>query len=621
MSDDARQPTYPGGIAGLLEQMEGRRAPFTFAPDESLPPLDTDLAERAATLVPPRGEDPLRAIRVASSNHRKLLDLRDELAGHSELAVLHGLLVAHLRKRSQPAHTYPLFERLWAEQSDHLLDQLNPRWQVSAITTFGDHGRTPVQRQVGSALSVLFGTMKLYESERRYSGHGSDKPFPLDRRRHTPLAMEMDPFSIASGGLDVNMLGRLWQDAEGDPVIRPLAHALLDQLIHDPRTIFRRLRVMRQRLERKRGLDAAGAQAPDPATDATRTTTAAEPPAAEGAARTPDAPAPLETIAPVSFVPPRRSGALTWGVVCTTDADLPEIAAWAAHYLDLGATALHLFLDTPAPETAAFFAAHPAITVTTCDAAFWEAAGKPRPEAHQLRQAHNATLCLRRCGLHFLGHFDIDEFLVSPNPVARALDFVPADAAFARVRPAELLAPLDGPPRHFKRSHRAAGRPKALLETLYPTFGPYLAGGLVSHTTGKIFARTGIPDTRLGIHTLKYRGAEATNRAELPRMTLAHLHARDAAHFLRRAAFRRARGSYRKPQGSEDDLRLADVLAYLERAEGEAGLRAFFEEVCTARPELLEALDAHDMLVTHDLDLPGKIARHFGALPAARGAA
>ncbi|WP_425039539.1 glycosyltransferase family 2 protein [Primorskyibacter sp. S187A] len=587
-NSSGKTPTYPGGITGLLTQMEGRLEPFGFAKGEALPELDSDLEALAHAIVPPAEQDPRRSDRPKSSNHRKLLDLRAELAGHSELAVLHGLLVAHLRKRSQPPHTAALFHRLWAEHADHLLQELNPRWQVSAITTFGDHGLTPTQRQVGAALSVLFNTMKLYESERRFSGTTSDKPFPLDRRRHSTLPLEMDPFSIASGGLDVNMLGRLWQDAQGDDVIRPLAHHLIDQLIHDPHTVFRRFRIMRTRLNRKRAMDVRDTGPSEPE----------EPP---------------ENIVavPPGVVPERRSGQLRWGVVCTTNAPISDVAAWVAHYTELGAHALHVFLDAPDAETEALLAPLPHVHVTSCDARYWERVNKKRPAAHQLRQSFNATETLRTTDLHFLGHMDVDEFLISPVPVARALDFVPPDMAHARVRPVELLAPLSGPPRHFKRSHKRAGHRKQVLEAIFPNFGPYLAGGFISHTTGKVFARTGIPETRLGVHMLKSNGANITNMTELPRMALAHCHTSGFAHFRDRIAFRLERGSYRKAPEKET-MALQDVLTFLIKEEGEEGLRSFYDEVCTARPELLQALDERGMLMTHDLELAAKVVRVFG---------
>lgn len=232
---------------------------------------------------------------------------------------------------------------MWAEESAHLLDQLDPRWLVSALTTFGDHGATEVQRRVGQAMTVLFGTMKLYESERRYSGFAADRPFPLKGQDRGALPLEMDAFHLPAGGLDVNMLGRLWQDAAEDAVLRPLAHHLLDLLIHDPRTVFRRLRVMRRRKERR---------------DAARAAETSET----------DSPGAPKVTVPVAHVPPRRGPLPRWGVVCTTHAPLAQIQRFAAHYLSLGASRIQLFLDSPAPEVSAFFADHAAVQVTACDA-------------------------------------------------------------------------------------------------------------------------------------------------------------------------------------------------------------------------------------------------------------
>ncbi|WP_417523841.1 glycosyltransferase family 2 protein [Marinovum sp.] len=586
MSDvpnDRQTPTYDAGIQGVLEQMEARREPLTFSQDESLPPLEVDFAPFKAQTVPTPAEDPLRAAPVRSSNRRKLLEIREELAGTSELCALHGLLIAHLRKSDQPPQTAALFRRLWAEEHEHLLAQLDPRWLVSALTTFGDHGETEVQRRIGQAMTVLFGMMKLYESERRYSGLAADRPFALKGKNRGPLPLEMDAFHLPAGGLDVNMLGRLWVDSGEDAVLRPLAHHLLDLLIHDPRTVFRRLRVMRKRKERR---DAAKAS--------------------EG-----DAPGAPKVTAPVTYVPPRRGPLPSWGVVCTTHAPLADIQRFAAHYLSLGANRITLYLDSPAPEVDAFFAGHDSVEVITCDDAFWQTAGKPRPEAHQLRQAHNATQAYRASELDFIGHFDTDEFLLPEIEVARGLRFVPEDCAQARVRPVELLAPTDGPPQHFKNTHRQAGEKRAVLNEIYPNYGSYLTGGFISHTSGKVFARTRLADVRLGIHGLRLDGSAVGNEAELPRMKLAHFHAASFEHFRERVMFRLTRGSYRKPE-DDDAMRLGDVLDFVLDTEGEDGLRHFFDEVCTDNPELRERLARHDMLITHALDLDAEVRAVFG---------
>lgn len=587
-------PTYDDGIAGVLAQMEARREPLKFARKERLPGLDMDFGPLKAHVVPEPGDDPLRAAPVRSSNRRKLLEIREELAGCSELCALHGLLIAHLRKSDQPAQTAPLFHRMWAEEHDHLLAQLDPRWLVSALTTFGDHGQTEVQRRVGQAMTVLFGTMKLYESERRYSGLSADRPFALTGKDRGPLPLEMDAFHLPAGGLDVNMLGRLWRDAGEDPVLQPLAHHLLDLLIHDPRTVFRRLRIMRKRKERREAAQASETDAPEQPEQ--------------------------KVTAPVTHVPPRRGPLPRWGVVCTTHAPLDEVRRFAAHYLHLGASRVTLYLDSPAPEVSAAFAGRADVEVIACDAAFWQASGKPRPEAHQLRQAHNATQAYRASDLDFLGHFDTDEFVLPEVEVARGLRFVPEDCAQARLRPIELLAPEDGVPRHFKRSHREAGVKRAVLSEIYPNYGAYLTGGFISHTSGKVFARTRLADVRLGIHGLRLDGMAVGNEGELPRMRLAHLHAASFDHFRDRVRFRMTRGSYRKPE-DDDAMRLGDVLDFVLETEGEDGLRHFFDEVCRDSAELRERLAHHDMLVTRELDLEAQVRAVFGPRTPEAGAA
>ena len=587
-----RKPTYDGGITAVLAQMEARRDPLTLARGEALPPLDAALEPLKTTIIPAPEDDPLRAAPLRSTNQRKQLEIRAELAGNTELTALHGLLIAHLRKRKQPGHCAALFTRLWEEEADHLLAQLDARWLVSAITTFGDHGLTETQRSVGQAMNVLFGTIKLYETERRHSGMPADRPFPLKGKDRGPLPMEMDPFHIPAGGLDVNMLGRLWQEAERDKVLKPLAHHLLDLLIHDPRTVFRRLRIMRKRKERRDAAKAAERDTPEPD--------------------------PAKVIVPVPIsdrrTPPQ------WGVVSTIDAPVDDIARFAAHYLTLGAARIDIYLDRPCPEALTFFGSEPRVHLTICDADYWASTGKDHPDAHQLRQAYNATRAYRASDLDWLAHVDVDEFLICPIPVARALRFVPDHAAQARMRPVEALADGSVNPKHFKISHRQAGQKRRVLDTIYPNYGSYLTGGFISHTSGKVFARTGLDGVRFGIHGLKKDGAGIENEAAMPRMKLAHLHARSFDAFRGRMDFRLERGSYRKP-GEDDAMRLGDVLDFVIETEGEAGLRHFFDEVCTDSPALRDRLAGHEMLFTHALDLDKQVADIFGPLDKTAGAA
>lgn len=581
MSEQSKQ-TYPGGFRAIVSQMERRQDPLTYDGDEALPPLDVDFAPLKAQMMHKQAPE-LGGSR--STYARKYRELAKQFHESPALLHLHGLLIANLRRSDQPDHTAALFTRLWAEEAEYLLAHLDARWLVSAVTTFGDHGLTAEQRHLGRALSVLFGMMKLYETERLYSGRTPERPFTVEERATGRLAMQMSPFSIASGGLDVNMLGGLWQQAELDPVIQPLAQHLLSLLIEDDKTVFRRLRTMRARREKmlkEKGI---------------RTKSA---PKRECVADIPD------------HLYKSDPAQVRWGIVSMVKAPLPRIAEFAAYHLDLGADRITLYLDEPDPDTLAFLSAHPKLTAIACDKAFWATQKKPRMKAHQMRQTWMATQAYQNADVDWLAHIDVDEFLLPPAPVAQMLAQVPQNAAVLRLAPAELLAGSQGE-ELFKLLPKYGGQKKAALETLYPTFGPHLPGGFVSHREGKNFLRTGLAGIRLGIHVALQDSRVITNRVRQEGFFLGHAHAPDWPFFRDHMHFRMTRGSYRK--SDEQKFRLLDILNLLQEENGEEGLRLFFTEVCEATPHLVSELERHNMLLRRPLHLAQAVARQFGPLP------
>jgi len=251
------EPTYPGAPDSLIEIWNIRRRALPFAPGESLPPLDVDLSALLTARVPD-GEE---LARPASAHAVKRHEIRQELAGFTELAALNALLIAHLRKKRQPRHTARLFHRLWAEHSQALLAELPPRWLISSVITFGDHGRTEGQRRIGLAMNVLLSLMKLYEFERLFSGLPSDRAHPIRRSPQSALPLDMPSFSLLSGGLDINLLAQIWSMARDEPLAGPIACHLLQLLNDDPRSLFRRIGLMREDLVQRREARAARAAA------------------------------------------------------------------------------------------------------------------------------------------------------------------------------------------------------------------------------------------------------------------------------------------------------------------------------------------------------------------------
>lgn len=107
MSSTSKPPSYEGGFQQILDRMDGRRDPFSYAAGECLPPVDLDLAPLKSTKVGDPDADSAEAPPFRSSYHRKRHALRREFIDAPEICFLNGLLISHLRKRSWPDHALP----------------------------------------------------------------------------------------------------------------------------------------------------------------------------------------------------------------------------------------------------------------------------------------------------------------------------------------------------------------------------------------------------------------------------------------------------------------------------------------------------------------------------------
>lgn len=312
----------------------------------------------------------------------------------------------------------------------------------------------------------------------------------------------------------------------------------------------------------------------------------------------------------------------TWGVVATIKAPARDILNFAAHHLDLGAQRVHVYLDAPNPEAEAALRDHPNCRVILCDDTYWTRRRKARPEAHQPRQSANATHCLNHAPeVDWLAHIDVDEFLWPARPLPEQLVTLPVETLSARLRPIEALAPdPEDPPaavtQWFKSCAPAPDQRRAETDAIYPGFGRHLNGGFLSHVAGKVLVRTGLSGISLRIHNAFRDGLRDDAPAELPDTLLCHLHATDWPHWHAAYRFRLQAGSYRPglkpaPLSGPAGLSMNAFFQRLEQTGGEAALRRFFTEVCTATPGLRARLAAHGRLHAVSLDLDAKRARHF----------
>lgn len=234
--------TFPEAPDSLVAIWKQRRRRLKLAARDWFPAADLDLAPLLQTPIPPE-IPPLEGPQTLHA--KKLHQMRLELRGRPELAAVNAILIAHLRKQRYPAHTPALFRRIWTECGAALMPQLPGRWLISSAITFGDHGETEAQRRIGLSINVLFSLMKLYEFERFHSGYAADTAFPIRRIRRRRLPLDMPHFNLSTGGLDVNLLAQIWNEARNEPVVGPLACFLLQKLNEDPGNLFRRIGMMR----------------------------------------------------------------------------------------------------------------------------------------------------------------------------------------------------------------------------------------------------------------------------------------------------------------------------------------------------------------------------------------
>jgi hypothetical protein len=184
----------------------------------------------------------------------------------------------------------------------------------------------------------------------------------------------------------------------------------------------------------------------------------------------------------------------TWAVVATMDEPAPLVAAFATHYLSVGASEVHIFLDHPDPEAEALLAGLPRVFVTVCDKAYWKRnAPFKRPAMHFSRQCRNAQKVYDNTKVDWLLHCDADEYVRDGAAVLEGLAAAPAVALYMRLLVAERVNLAEEPQVDIFDGVFRLGMKD------FSSFGPKVYGllceffrdGVTGHLAGKAFNRVG----------------------------------------------------------------------------------------------------------------------------------
>lgn len=290
-----------------------------------------------------------------------------------------------------------------------------------------------------------------------------------------------------------------------------------------------------------------------------------------------------------------------WGLCATVKAPTEQVLAFVAHHLHLGAAHIWIFFDDPDDPAFEAVAGLPNITATRCSEDYWQDLIGKRPEKHQNRQGRNMQSIYKQEPLAWLGHIDVDEYLLPDRDVGAILSEQDADTKMLRMAPWEALHDPSLPDdiftaRHFRAAMKgdvwAGGR-----ERIFGIYAPLLCNGVLSHAAGKSFFRTGLSRFEPRLHGAFRAGMRVKGGDFSPEIALLHFHAEDPARWRERLQFRLTRGAYQFNPPLQQWL----------LAAAEEDLDAFYAAVQTAHPDLLDRLRKEDVLQEANLGLRGKV--------------
>lgn len=194
----------------------------------------------------------------------------------------------------------------------------------------------------------------------------------------------------------------------------------------------------------------------------------------------------------------------TWSLVTTVKAPDELIEKFINHYLNLGASKLYIFLDSPNEQEIHNNLFDERIIFFLCDENFWVEREHfhpvrykkgERPDYVEYRQYHNLIHTSSICKTEWLLNVDVDELLFPMADIDEELSHIPRNIFSALIRPLEavylntepesLISTFDTP--YFKSRRKID---YDFWNGIYPDEGIKHKSGFFGHVTGKSFIRT-----------------------------------------------------------------------------------------------------------------------------------
>ena len=323
---------------------------------------------------------------------------------------------------------------------------------------------------------------------------------------------------------------------------------------------------------------------------------------------------------------PKRA---TWSVQATVNEPLELLVAFVAHYLELGADVIYLYLDAPHPEAEAAFSSHPRVKVTICDDVYWaKLTPKGRPSVVPARQKWNSRHVYSQINTDWLLLCDADEYLVAGCDLGELLGRQPIKTEYLRIRVAEkILEPDVEATSIFDGIFRTAQQKGAslALEIYGRELAPMLERIVAGHDIGKSIIRRGL-DCVLGIHQPKRRtipigssqSVQDLQWTWMPEAYIAHFDALTPLYYLvkllaRHLIMQSIQDTGRQPNPIHHRSREAQML-FAVAACATKDPAAVTAALHRPTREQMAALSRHGLVVDLNINPVALTAKHFPAL-------
>ena len=171
--------------------------------------------------------------------------LREEFVGQTELCYTHAKIIVLIRRDFEAKKHFSIFETLWLEEKDYLLQNLNTRWLISATDTFADYSNDDSIKSLSVACSCLLNAVKIQESERfitnaKNSIDDMEKIARLDNEERISLFDGTSVFKVGTDDTLRNMRWRIDMAAKINIAGEILLEVFLRLQEYD--TVFKRLK-------------------------------------------------------------------------------------------------------------------------------------------------------------------------------------------------------------------------------------------------------------------------------------------------------------------------------------------------------------------------------------------